>query len=112
MQLQVSMVPALHVIRDGRSREYLGQRMAVVFGDWLQRLFTVPAVRTLDTKTQRKQFSDEDHESVYVIAYLDQDSPNKETVGIFTRVARYFQNDIDFLLVTRPDAAKRHVSMN
>jgi len=105
-RLQVSMVPALHVIREGRSREYLGQRMGLVFGDWLQRLFTVPAVRALDTKTQRKQFSEEDRESVYVIAYLDQGSTKKETLDTFTRVARHFQNDIDFLLVTRADAAK------
>lgn len=27
------MVPALHVIREGRSREYLGQRMGLVFGE-------------------------------------------------------------------------------
>jgi thioredoxin-like negative regulator of GroEL len=105
-RLHVSMVPALHVIREGRSREYLGQRMGLVFGDWLQRLFTVPAVRALDTKTQRKQFSDEDHESVHVIGYLDQGTTNKETFDTFSRVARHFQNDIDFLLVTRADAAK------
>jgi hypothetical protein len=77
-----------------------------VLGDWLQRLFTVPAVRALDTKTQRKQFSDEDHESVHVIGYLDQGTTNKETFDTFSRVARHFQNDIDFLLVTRADAAK------
>lgn len=104
------MVPALHVIREGRSREYLGQRMGLVFGDWLQRLFTVPAVRALDTKTQRKQFSEEDRESVYVIAYLDQGSTKKDTLDTFTRVARHFQNDIDFMLVTRVEAAKRYVT--
>lgn len=70
----------------------------------------MPAVRSLDTKTQRKQFSDEDHESVYVIGYLDQGAPNKETLDTFNRVARHFQNDIDFLLVTRADAAKRCVT--